>query len=195
MKDFSPLQEQLDAANPDGVSMSDYSPSGEPRECPPVNSTWQSSAKLPPPPNKDACDCMVKAATCVPVEDLDVSGYKPMFDYICDNDQDACSGISGDASEGTYGTYSMCYDKAQLTYLLDAYYKGQKQDSTACDFEGNATTQSGSGSLDSCDELAKSGGSSGGSGDDDSAASPSAMVGSMQLYSFLALVGVAMVFL
>ena len=195
MKDFEPLKQQFADVNPQGVSMSDYSPSGKGRECPTVNSTWASSAKLPPTPNQDACDCMVKAASCVPVENLDVSGYKPMFDYICDNDGDACSGISGNVSEGTYGTYSMCSDKAKLTYLLDAYYKSQKQASTACDFDGNATTQSGSGDISSCDEKAKSGSSSGSGDNGDSAASPSAIVGSMQLYSFLALVSVAMVFL
>ncbi|GFP59596.1 1,3-beta-glucanosyltransferase ARB_07487 [Trichoderma asperellum] len=172
LKDFAALQNQIQQISVKGVQMADYKPSNVPEDCPTVNATWQSSDKLPPTPNTDACSCMVKAAQCVVANSTDASDYGKIFDYICGSDQTLCDGINGNTSTGVYGGYSMCGDQAKLTYVLNQYYQKQNKDSTACDFNSSAQTQTASGTLDKCNELVassnstSSGGGSGSSGGD-----------------------------
>ncbi|EHK19401.1 glycoside hydrolase family 72 protein [Trichoderma virens Gv29-8] len=172
LEDFTALQQQIQAVNIQGVEMANYNPSNQPASCPTVNSTWESSDKLPPTPDSDACSCMVKASECVVSSSTDSSNYGSLFDYVCGSDQSLCSGINGDTSTGVYGPYSMCSDQDKLTYVLNQYYQKQKKVSTACDFNSSAETQTASGSLDKCSQLATSGnatdsGNATGSGSDD----------------------------
>lgn len=139
--------------------MANYKPFNQPASCPAVNSTWQSSEKLPPTPSADACSCMVKASECIVSNSTDPSGYGSIFDYVCGSDQALCNGINGNTSTGAYGAYSMCSDEDKLTYVLNQYYQKQNKDSTACDFNSSAETQTVSGTLDKCNELTASGNS------------------------------------
>lgn len=152
--------------------MASYNPSNKPASCPAVNSTWESSDKLPPTPDTDACSCMVKASECVVSSSTDSTDYGSLFDYVCGSDQSLCDGINGNTSTGDYGAFSMCSDQDKLTYVLNQYYLKQNKDSTACDFNSSAETQTASGSLNSCSDQASSGnstdsGDSSGSGSDD----------------------------
>ncbi|TFB00116.1 1,3-beta-glucanosyltransferase [Trichoderma ghanense] len=185
LTDFSALQQQIKAVNPQGVEMSSYSPSNKAASCPAVNSTWESSDKLPPTPNSDACSCMVKASECVVSSSTDPSDYGSIFDYVCGSDQSLCNGINGNTSTGDYGAFSMCSDSDKLTYVLNQYYQKQNKDSTACDFNSSAQTQTASGTINKCSALAASssdnstssgGASDSSSGDDESKGALEALI-------------------
>lgn len=144
--------------DPQGVSMSSYSPSGKAASCPTVNSTWEAEGStLPPTPNEAACECAANASTCVPISNLDKSAYGVIFNYTC-ADAAVCAGINGDPSTGKYGVYSMCSDEQKLAIVLGAYHSKHSDASDSCSFGGNATTQKGSGKTD-CSKLAPSSGS------------------------------------
>lgn len=85
---------------------------------------------------------MVKSLSCVPKESLSSEKFGEIFGYLCEKEKAACAGIDGNTTTGVYGTYSMCDDRAKLAYIMDAYYKHQKNGAYACDFDGAATTQS-----------------------------------------------------
>ncbi|KAL7931390.1 carbohydrate-binding module family 43 protein [Trichoderma chlorosporum] len=188
LKDFTALQQQIQAVNIQGVEMASYNPSNQPASCPTVNSTWQSSEKLPITPDVDACSCMVKASECVVSSSTDSSDYGSLFNYVCGSDQTLCDGINGNTSTGVYGAFSMCSDQDKLTYVLNQYYQKQNKDKTACDFNSSAETQTASGTVNKCSQLAASGnstdsGNSAGSGGDDkdSGSADSLIPGSLPL--------------
>lgn len=99
---------------------------------------------------------MVKSSSCVPKSGLSSSKYSVIFDYICGKNETLCDAINGNATTGVYGTYSMCNSVDQLAYVLNAYYESQNSDSSACDFDGKAETQTATTGTD-CAALAKSG--------------------------------------
>ncbi|KAG6038980.1 hypothetical protein E4U41_003398 [Claviceps citrina] len=162
LKDFGALQKKISAVKPKGVDMSSYNPSNKVLSCPTVGSTWAASSSLPPTPDNSACSCMVKAASCVAASDLTESAFGDIFGFICGKDASSyCAGIMGNATTGKYGTFSMCSNRQKLAYVLDAYAKKNGKD--ACDFKGQAQTQSSaSGSIASCAKLAPSTGGGGG---------------------------------
>jgi hypothetical protein len=85
---------------------------------------------------------MYASLSCVPSSSLAQKDFGDIFGYVCSESPDACAGISGNATTGVYGAYSMCNATQQLGYVLDQYYKAQNSASTACDFDGKATLQS-----------------------------------------------------
>jgi hypothetical protein len=103
---------------------------------------------------------MAKAAQCVVANSTNAEDYGSIFDFICGSDQSLCDGINGNTSTGVYGGYSMCGNQEKLTYVLNQYYLKQNKDSTACDFNSSAQTQTASGTLDKCNELVASSNSS-----------------------------------
>ncbi|KAG6115237.1 hypothetical protein E4U13_002902 [Claviceps humidiphila] len=144
LKDFDALKKQVAKAEPKGVSMSDYKPSGKMNACPKLTDNWRANSVLPPSPDQKLCDCMSKSRSCVPKSDLSAKKFGDIFSFICTKSPDVCAGINANATTGVYGAYSMCDDKAKLAYVLDAYYTKQNKASTACDFDGSAQTASGS---------------------------------------------------
>ncbi|KAL7904173.1 carbohydrate-binding module family 43 protein [Trichoderma velutinum] len=142
MKNFEALKKQVVKADPKGVLMSDYSPSEKMGECPALSSNWRANKSLPPTPDQTLCDCMVKSLSCVPKESLSSEKFGEIFGYLCAKEKAACDGIDGNTTTGVYGMYSTCDDRAKLAYIMDAYYKHQKNGAYACDFDGAATTQS-----------------------------------------------------
>lgn len=195
LDDFDTLEKAIKAVNPQGVSMSSYSPSNKAASCPSVNSTWEAvGTTLPPTPNEAACACAANASTCVPINNLDKSAYGAIFNYTC-ADGSVCAGINGDPSTGKYGVYSMCSDEHKLAIVLGAYHSKHSDASDSCSFGGNATTQKGSGKTD-CSKLAPN---SGNSSSNSSSKSAGAAVGApgygvvASLASLVALVASAMV--
>ncbi len=93
---------------------------------------------------------MYNTLTCVPSASTSTKSYGAIFDYICDHDAKACSVISANTSSGVYGPYSMCNDTQKLGAVLDAYYKDQNSDKTACDFNGQADVVKPVGAASSC---------------------------------------------
>lgn len=169
MKNFFALKKAVTNAEPQGLkSASEASSSLSMSQCPDVSKDWKASSDLPPIPNKELCDCMVRTRSCVPKDDVASTRYGGIFDFICSNSAGGlCAEISGNATGGEYGVYSMCDDTAKLAFAMDAYNKDQG--GSSCSFDGAGKTQNAE-DTSTCNGLlreAKNGGGSTNGGDDE----------------------------
>jgi hypothetical protein len=103
---------------------------------------------------------MVNSLSCVAKTGISGAAIADLFNYICGNDNNACIGINSNATTGTYGAYSMCDAYQQLSFAMNSYYNDNKKAATACDFNGNATTQAAS-TASSCSSVISAAGSAG----------------------------------
>jgi hypothetical protein len=141
MKNFAALQTVIAKVNPSSTSASAYSPTNSAQACPGISDTWHVTGDtLPPTPDADLCECMYQSVSCVPTAKIDKEDYGDLFGYICGLEGNLCAGITGKPETGVYGAYGMCNSTQQLAYVLDIYYKSVGETS-ACDFDGQATTQ------------------------------------------------------
>ncbi|KAI6250010.1 1,3-beta-glucanosyltransferase [Erysiphe necator] len=153
LPDFTALSKQLATVAPSNTPMSQYSVTNTvAQDCPATGVSWAASSKLPPIANADLCSCMMSSLSCTAKSGLSSNETATLFSSVCGLDSKACVGISANASTGTYGAYSMCLPDQQLSFAMDQYYKLQKSADSACNFGGNAKTQSSSLS-DSCKKL------------------------------------------
>ncbi|KAM3562439.1 hypothetical protein MY1884_001834 [Beauveria asiatica] len=141
--DYDGLKKAHAAADPKGVAMDKYTPSGKAAQCPDVSKAWQAAVQLPPTPDKDLCKCMADSLDCVVSDNLDSKSYGDLFGNVCGANQKICAGINGVTKLGNYGAYSMCSPKEKLSYVLDAYYRANGKSSDACGWKG-AKLQKGS---------------------------------------------------
>ncbi|APA14203.1 hypothetical protein SS1G_12017 [Sclerotinia sclerotiorum 1980 UF-70] len=145
LPDFTALSKQLASATPSSTNSASYTVTNTVAQaCPATGTAWAASSNLPPIANADLCECMVSSLSCVANSGISGNSSADLFDYVCGLDSAACDGISKNATTGVYGAYSMCTSSQQLSFVFDQYYKRQNQSPTACDFSGNAKTQSGS---------------------------------------------------
>lgn len=156
--DFNFLSSQIAAITPSGVNMGSYNPTNTaPANCPAVGtSSWEASNTLPPTPNRELCECMYNALTCVPHKVADDQAGQ-LFGTVCGLGQSAgvCAGITNNATTGKYGAYGMCNSTEQLGWALNAYYLAQSGNNkaSACDFSGSATTKSAASATGQCSSL------------------------------------------
>jgi len=161
LPDYSALSSQLATASPSSTASSAYKVTNTAaRSCPTVGSDWAASSNLPPAANAQLCSCMVASLSCVASSDLTGNDTATLFSYICGNDNSACDGVASNGTTGVYGAYSMCDSSSQLSFVMNQYYLNQNKASTACDFNGQAKTQSGSTSS-SCSALLNQAGTAG----------------------------------
>lgn len=161
LADFGTLAKQIAKVKPSQTAMSAYQVTNTAAAaCPTIGSDWAASSDLPPIANSDVCDCMVKSLSCVSKDGMTGEEIATQFNYVCGQDADACVGINANATTGKYGAYSMCTSQQKLSFAFNQYYQHQNGDSTACDFSGNAQTQSGS-TDGNCGSLIKAAGSDG----------------------------------
>ena len=159
MSDFGTYASQIAKISPTILNAASFTPTNTAqRSCPSAltgsataataaltaSTAWEAATALPPTPNEQLCECMVSALTCVAKSSVSTNAYTDLFATACKGG--ACSGIVNNGDIGSYGAYAMCNDTQKLNYAFNAYYnsassanKGQ-----ACDFAGNATTQSAS---------------------------------------------------
>jgi len=173
MPDYTVLSTQIAKVTaPTGVNMASYTPTNTAaRTCPTTADDWQAAASpLPPTPNEDVCGCMVKNLTCVAKSGISDTVIATLFNVTCDpkNGANICDGISADGATGKYGAYSMCNPSEQLSWAMNAYYLEQLANNVAntdaCDFAGNATTQTPSSPTGNCVSLLNQAGGQAGSG-------------------------------
>lgn len=146
LPDYANLQSELASIAPSAVNSASYSPSNSAQACPTVGSDWNAATALPPTPNAELCDCMDKALTCVPSNEVTTENVGEVFGVLCGlGTGSQCDGIATNGSSGTYGAYGMCNPMQQLGWALNAYYEQQQaagNGASACDFSGSASTQS-----------------------------------------------------
>lgn len=135
------MSSRVNAATPTSTSMAAYTPTNSAASCPAVNEDWQANSVLPPTPDSDLCECMYNSLTCVASSSINGSAYSDIYGYVCGEDESYCAGVTANVTSGVYGAYSMCNSTQMIAYVLDQYYQGQGSDSTACDFDGAATTK------------------------------------------------------
>ena len=176
LPDYSNYQSAIASVSPTVLNAASYSPTNTAlRSCPAVGSSWDASPTLPPTPNQQLCDCMVADLSCVAKSSVSDESAGELFDFICGGKTD-CSGISGNGTTGKYGAYSMCDLKSRLSWAMNSYASGQSSSNNmACDFSGNATSQSSKAS-GTCSSLISGAGGVAGSGT--STAKPSGNGGS-----------------
>ena len=161
LPDFTALSKQLALATPSSTASADYTVTNtQAQACPATGADWAASSNLPPIANSELCSCMVASLSCVANSDLSGNETATLFSTVCGLDNSACDGIAANGTTGVYGAYSMCSASQQLSFAFDQYYQNQKKASTACDFNGNAKTQSGSTSS-SCSSLLSQAGTAG----------------------------------
>jgi hypothetical protein len=156
--DYNSFSTEIVKATPTGVNSASYTATYTAlRSCPTVDSVWKASSTLPPTPDEDLCNCMVKSLTCVISDSVSSDDYGDLFNLLYGYDvSDYVSGIETNATSGSYGAYSMCKSKDQLSWALNAYYtyqsaKGNGAD--ACDFSSSATTQAATTSGSACSTM------------------------------------------
>ena len=140
----------------------DYTPTNTAEACPTVaDGTWEAvSSPLPPVVNIDLCKCMYSSLICVVAPSVSVEDYGQLFGTVCGLGN-SCDGIVADATNGTYGAYSVCNATEQLSFAFNQYYVGQNRASSACNFGGNANTKTASSASGSCSSLLAAAGSDG----------------------------------
>jgi hypothetical protein len=146
---------------PTGVNMNDYQPTNTALSCPTVQAgVWEAAASpLPPPVNVDLCKCMYSSLSCVVSKSIDLEEYGQLFGTVCGLGN--CDGIQSDATNGTYGAYSVCNSNEQLSFAFNQYYLSQNKASGACDFGGAANIKGAASASGSCGSLLSAAGSDG----------------------------------
>ena len=157
LADFGYLSSAIAAVTPSSVNSASYKPTNTaPATCPSVGSSWAASNKLPPTPNRELCQCMYAALSCVPNNVGDDEAGE-LFGTVCGlgASQNVCAGITNNATTGVYGAYGMCNATEQLGWALNAYYLAQNSNNraSACNFGGSATTKASAAATGSCSAL------------------------------------------
>lgn len=165
LADFDNLSSRIAGITPSSVNSASYTPTNTaPASCPSVGSSWAASNTLPPTPNRELCQCMYGALSCIP-QGVSEDNAGDLFGTVCGlgQSQGVCAGITNNATTGTYGAYGMCNATEQLGWALNAYYLAQNSQNraSACNFGGSATLQSSASPTGTCKSLIAEAGAQG----------------------------------
>lgn len=162
LPDYSALASQLAMIKPSNTDAGSYNPTNSAAACPTSDASWSAATVLPPTPNKQLCDCMTASLSCAAKSDISSDTLTKTFALVCGySNGQYCKGIASNGTSGVYGAYSMCNPVDQLSFALNAYYQSQNKASTACDFNGAASTKTTSSASGSCSGLLGQAGSDG----------------------------------
>jgi hypothetical protein len=96
---------------------------------------------------------MIDTLECVLVSSTSTKSYGDLYNQL--GKYGALDGVTGNASKGVYGAYSMCSEEQKLSFALNDYYNSVSDENKAkaCDFKGAATTTSSSSPSGTCSSL------------------------------------------
>jgi hypothetical protein len=153
LPDYNNYKTEIATVDPTGTASAKYSASNTAAACPTVDANWASSSKLPPTPNEELCSCMIDTLECVLVSSTSTKSYGDLYNQL--GKYGALDGVTGNASKGVYGAYSMCSEEQKLSFALNDYYNSVSDENKAkaCDFKGAATTTSSSSPSGTCSSL------------------------------------------
>jgi 1,3-beta-glucanosyltransferase GAS1 len=185
LPDYTALSRQLALISPTQVASSAYTPSNSAPSCPsPTQGVWDAATSLPPTPNEELCDCVLPSLQCIAKPNLPATNISSLFGLICGTLHQDCSGINANGTyPGQYGAYSPCNATVKLSWLMNEYYISQNKAAGACNFGGQAATQSAQTPSGTCAQLLNEAGTAGtgtvGSGNGGSSGSKSAASGNL----------------
>lgn len=135
LDDFENLKNEFGKAKPDNLTKSKYLGEFTERrkiDCPSSSTlnNWRASAKIPPRPDDDKCDCLAKILPCQVIPFEDPRSYKELFDIVCNKVN--CSDIGSDGKEGLYGEFSDCTVEQKLALQISKLYAQQKDGTAIC---------------------------------------------------------------
>jgi hypothetical protein len=161
LPDYSNLSNQMKSATPSGVNSASYSVSTTVGQaCPTVGGNWLAASSLPPAPNADLCECMYNSLDCVPVDNISDKQYTETFSYLGGKDG-VIDGVTGNATTGVYGAYSMCNKMQRLAFAMNRYYEVSGKSAKACGFGGAGQMVSGKSASGACASQMKQAGAAG----------------------------------
>jgi hypothetical protein len=164
LADYNALSTQLASISPSGVNSASYSPTNTvARDCPATGTAWHAASSLPPTPNQALCSCMENSLACVVNPNVNTSSFGDLFGTVCGL-KSGCAGITANSTTGTYGAYSMCNPSQRLSWAFNNYFVAQKNDPSACNFNGAASTQAAASPTGSCQALFSQAGGAAGTG-------------------------------
>ncbi|KAF9962527.1 1,3-beta-glucanosyltransferase gas1 [Mortierella alpina] len=139
LPDYINLKSVLETAHPVGVKMDEHNEKRSVSTCPPITSSWEPNARLPPTPSASVCDCMLSSLGCV-ASDQAMSAAEnlgTLLNTICG--MTSCDDISANGKTGVYGKYSFCTPAQKLSYMYNLYYTNiGKKAAATCSFNGMA---------------------------------------------------------
>jgi len=163
LADYTALSTQLNNIDPTLVQEGSYTPTNTAPSCPTTAlSTWMAAVSLPPTPNEGLCNCAPATFGCLADNNLAAQNISELFGYICGSLGVDCTGITANGtSPGVYGAYSYCNATVQLSWLMNSYYDSQNKAAGACEFSGQAYTQSAQSPSGTCASLISQAGAAG----------------------------------
>jgi 1,3-beta-glucanosyltransferase GAS1 len=163
LPDYTALSRQLALISPTQVASSAYTPSNSAPSCPsPTQGVWDAATSLPPTPNEELCDCVLPSLQCIAKPNLPATNISSLFGLICGTLHQDCSGINANGTyPGQYGAFSPCDATVKLSWLMNEYYISQNKVAEACNFGGQAATQSAQTPSGTCPQLLNEAGTAG----------------------------------
>jgi hypothetical protein len=163
LPDYTALSSQLNNISPTSVNSASYKPSNTAPSCPTTAvGTWLAATSLPPTPNEGLCNCAPATFGCVASSHLKAQNITDLFSYICGSLNVDCAGIGANGTyPGSYGAYSPCNATVKLSWLMNSYYESNSKAAGACDFGGQASTQSAQSPSGTCASLISQAGTAG----------------------------------
>lgn len=123
---------------------------------------WPASTKLPPTPDRGACECLASTFSCILAPSKGIK-QQEFLTEVCS--QVDCNDIQGNGLDGIYGKFSFCGLSQKVSFALNRNYLSKNKIENNCDFDKRAVLVSNNDKSDlsaiylsdgrSCDQILK----------------------------------------
>jgi hypothetical protein len=179
---FSALASQMAYIQPLSTKMAEYSPTRTANpSCSSIFSfnalyyedrsdtsttVMQLATVLPPTPDATLCNCMMETLDCAQnsdtiVETESLNATENLLNRVCPQNKSWCLGASANATEGSYGAFSVCNSTERASWVLNRLYSGRGRDSEACTSSGGLLRMPSKSQSKKCQSLLRQAGQDG----------------------------------